>query len=1852
MKPLFDGLDNADKPTIQHFRVGHTGRDRASSAEVSLKATDLVRVQSDHGEIWLTAEDFLTWPEIRTLENRGDLPEIEWVPTSRDDGAFWKALTVVSGWLGRTLAKYGKGKAAQFLEKQVRAGNQLFRWLPGQGWHPIVSAPQANLEKPWLLFIHGTFSSNHGSYGALWNSLSLAKLATDYAGILAFQHRTVSESPIDNLSDLTPLLPSQAKLVVVGFSRGGLVTELLGRSALVARQGREEPGLRDQDIELLRRALIAESDRKTADDQAAKLRNVVRGLADKKIQLTLQIPVGAAVYGTTLTNTKISQQLTLWINLLQGVNLEAVMTPETSFAVRLLSSVAEEVLDISDLPGLQAMHPYGALVQFLRKFPSPVTTTALAAVADESGFRRPLAALINGIFGVPNDWVVDRASMVPDASAERWVGYQDVSEPKLYHLSYMSSTRVQQLLKKTLERAISAQMQPEQLVALAYEPAKQPLVHAPQRAPRPARADAPILFLLPGIMGTELHVGADRVWLDKLQLFLAGMDSLRLNPDQARPGRPLPEYDELSDFLGQHYRLVSFGYDWRKSVFESAVLLDQRVREEMERAPGRSVSFIAHSMGGLVVRAWMGLANSAWLELSKLPESRFLMLGTPTAGSHAMTKVLTGEERVLKLLAAGAASRRSLVEICAQYPGVLDLLPEFNSRQSPPDTYFRPDIWDQFKDVHGYSVPTATALQHAIASRDRLRRLKWPSQTYYVAGRSDRTPIDAEVKENWFGRRTIDFTYTAEGDGRVPWAPGIPSGVTAWYVDVVHGDLASKRELFSGYLDILQQGKTKADAFASQPIRLGSSRGTSLRLKENGGLAEQGSLVDDRALASAALGGMPLRQRTAGVQRVPRIRVIVSCADVASAVHPIMVGHYRSDGLHSAEKVLDQLLGGALQRSLDAGIHPQEIGEWRCFDVHRGQSNDKAVIIGLGEFGGLGINQLSRSLERAICGHIESNSQRGTGRPANLSTVLIGTGLGGIGVEPAVQALLEALLRASDRCMQAGIVSILPEQLEIVELYSDRAHLAYHVLNRLLSGSARLRQAFELAPHLRHRNTGRRRAYSDADLSWAQRIRIRGKGNLDGFPERLSFELYSVLAKVNVANVRLNIRLLDDLIRSSSTHGQNAARESVALYNALLPPEFKAARPSGERLLLIVDRKSATLPWELLRSELPSSGAQRSLGAQATPLSIAGGMIRQLSLPRAPECLSRVGDNTALIIADPSLGGGQSAFWKAEFGQLRAAHEEGALVANLLGLAGFQVTGPLQAQGQITTGLFSDRVKILHIAGHGVYNYGDTQLTGLVLADGCFSPADVRQLPSVPELVFVNCCHLGKMPGTDFPKLAANLAQAFIEIGVRAVVAAGWAVNDQAALRFAEVFYQNMLEGRMFIDSVREARVAVYDAFPWDNTWGAYQCYGSDSYTLQASTSKDTSLVRARADALAGSWRHFGSYLDIRRTLIEPAIHLAMRAQSGQLAGEHVDTVIEALRQQWIGTGRAEELNRIYGGGELALTRQLPEINPTKRSTIPVSIHRALARLCDSSGRNLEAAIHAAWAWLADQYGVNTRSLTRVLVGAGKGALDLIEHHGATAKKDCIAWLKASSVYAEQVDALPRTTKRLHTLSQFHARSALALLELGEKPDVVLPRLGAAITCFEETLQRRLAAAGDRPASGSMLALWCRQFSTLSGDTSRQRAIARSEITANALVMCRLVQGWMGGEGLSDPEQRAYLNTPWLELKSPLFWRVHARWQRKLLWTLIRSSSRDKVLKKSIKAPRGSDLVESYVRALIAALNRDPGHHYIGDVRYLLRFLLAFAKRGEHEAPIALVESALRNWNAAVLASERDTTLQ
>src|SRR4030095_15357286 len=134
----------------------------------------------------------------------------------------------------------------------------------------------------------------------------------------------------------------------------------------------------------------------------------------------------------------------------------------------------------------------------------------------------------------------------------------------------------------------------------------------------------------------------------------------------------------------------------------------------------------------------------------------------------------------------------------------------------------------------------------------------------------------------------------------------------------------------------------------------------------------------------------------------------------------------------------------------------------------------------------------------------------------------------------------------------------------------------------------------------------------------------------------------------------------------------------------------------------------------------------------------------------------------------------------------------------------------------------------------------------VVLSDGTFlGPREISNMRAVPELVFVNCCHLAARDNAQVlacgahgapARFAAGVAEALIKIGVRCVIAAGWAVDDVAASTFATAFYGALMRGERFIDAVAQAREDAWNT--GGNTWAAYQCYGDPDWRFIA-TARD-----------------------------------------------------------------------------------------------------------------------------------------------------------------------------------------------------------------------------------------------------------------------------------------------------------------------------------------------------------------------------------------------------------------------------
>lgn len=811
--------------------------------------------------------------------------------------------------------------------------------------------------------------------------------------------------------------------------------------------------------------------------------------------------------------------------------------------------------------------------------------------------------------------------------------------------------------------------------------------------------------------------------------------------------------------------------------------------------------------------------------------------------------------------------------------------------------------------------------------------------------------------------------------------------------------------------------------------------------------------LDHPATASARLAA-----RAGETDRAARwpVHVRIVHDDLANARAPVLVGHYDHDVIVAAERALDRHLAGRLSdlHRLDLYAGPLQTATVVLRDGDgsaAGGRHPGAIVAGLGGVGDLTPGRLTATLEQALAAYGEERldvaRRRRRGAPpaarrpavvrAPVSAVLVGSGEAGVTLADSLQALLRAVAAANARLARsraaapgdrvAGPIAFI-DRVDVLELYEDRAIEAVYALRAIARPDALSR--FVLADRLTHGRLGQTRARAGAAPAWWQRIRVTADDH-----GALSFEALTQLARAHAALTSTQRGLVDAFVDRATSRPTMDRSVGHTLFELLMPNDLKACAPDRRNLVLVLNAGAAALPWELLHDRHD---------AGAAPLSVNSGMVRQLLTGRRRDRVQRAAWPTALVIGNPLVR-------DPRFANLPGAAREAQAVAGQLARAGYEVralTGPAAHPQAVLSALHERPWRVVHLAAHGVFEHrpapDEPFVSGLVLDDGVLlSPADIEQMRVVPDLVFINGCHLGRMRITQpasnpFPRLAASLAAQFIEMGVRAVVAAGWAIDDRAARAFAAAFYAGMFGGRTFGDAVVAARQRLFRSYRDTAVWGAYQCYGDPGFSLapartparrerwaawseavrwidqvagEANQNGEPRRPAAIAEIEAGlaelppRWRAepvlvaasaiaFGTLGDHARAVAcRPAITRAERAEVSLETLERLAAFMIARSGELSRTpARSRRAATLLGEAE-TLLRALVAIGPTaRRSALLGELHRSRA-LMARDGRQRRRAIEAMAGAYADS----------VRIAAGHRGTDAEERNGHGGSADARA---------------------------------------------------------------------------------------------------------------------------------------------------------------------------------------------------------------------------------------------------------
>lgn len=964
-----------------------------------------------------------------------------------------------------------------------------------------------------------------------------------------------------------------------------------------------------------------------------------------------------------------------------------------------------------------------------------------------------------------------------------------------------------------------------------------------------------------GIMGADLTVDdgddQDLVWLSYGRLILGRVGQLRLAADGAAEadaslkvsatGLNEDAYARLLLWLRAHWRVEAFPYDWRKDIDTASHALAGLIKSKFADQP---VNLVAHSMGGLVCRNFIRLHPGIWKAMRDAEGNggRLIMLGTPNYGSFAITKAMTGEDTLVRLLAAVDLThdQNEIIEILNTFVGSYQLLPAPHKLPGSLQALYQRATWDRFP-LSEQHLKRAMAFHQDLETPVTID----PDRMTYIAGANQETLKDLKI----LGPGKFDYATTLDGDGRVPHDLGLLKGVPTYYVEESHGDLPGNEDVMTAIEDLLLRGKTsqlpdhppapravnraytKWRTQLEEEVLAGQLRTIAKQAQQRNATPAEIRFAE-RTIAQAVM-GMDRHKRALrkpdGSAQMPRpetiplaIRVILG--DITRVKAPlVVVGHYKGmlPVANRAEGQLDKALNSWISQATLHGMVGSDLGELFFIPVPKGAiAADAVVLAGMGDTGKFtreDLRYLFANLTLAV-------SARGD---KSFATVLIGTGVGNLSRDRAIRGMLDGVydalrrIKPSERVRELRLIEVNPDShREILQAFRRIQADAGFKLFTLSVAAAKLPRSPKRAGRAAEDGT----AELPSDPMPGVRIAIEREGDI------FRFSALTKEAVIPIREVAIQSRLADstsERLTLSETR-EEQERFGCLLYAYLIPQDFQRHIEDSDALTVLVDNRTASFPWEMTCFKGPGQtvcfGPHLKLTRQFRTL-----------LSSAPGIAPPVNNELrVLVIADPAP--------EPEF-QLPGAREEGQAVVHLLrdvqqrrkGRLHLEIVeriGALQCDPvELLALILNGGFDVIHFAGHGVFDQGRQDRSGWVFGKDCvLSPREIFRARSVPRLVFANACFssvVAKNVGlsaTAMNRDLAGLAEAFFERGIANYVGAGWPVEDQQAVEFARVFYVHAVErGLELGESLAEARKCIMHR---GTTWGAYQHYGQGNARL------------------------------------------------------------------------------------------------------------------------------------------------------------------------------------------------------------------------------------------------------------------------------------------------------------------------------------------------------------------------------------------------------------------------------------
>ncbi len=1243
------------------------------------------------------------------------------------------AIEVVTGVGKGKAADFVVTKAVQHVDDQVTAGlyalaRESLPKLKGTGT-PLVQAPAAQDGGPLLVFVHGTFSTTASSFGKLWSQhpQHVSALFTKYSGrVYGLEHPTLGVSPIHNALALARACPKGVRLHLVTHSRGGLVAEVLARICA-------NPKLSTEDL-----AFFKGAEYKAQRDALSSLADEVR---KRKIVVERIVRVACPARGTLLASKRLDAYLSVF-----KWTLELASIPVAPVLVEFLGEVAQRRADPEKIPGLAAQIPNSPLVRWLHAVDEAIPGDLRVVAGDIEGdsvtsWLKTLLA--DAFYWTDNDLVVQTRSMYGGAPRKAGATFVLDQGGKVSHFNYFSNERTAEAIVNAITQDTPAGFRV--IGPLSWSGESSTGVRGRKRGAddgKPA-SDKPAVFVLPGILGSNLKVKGKRIWLG--WRLINGLKQLDYTgrPDGVEPDGPIGmSYDDLGEYLAKTHEVIEFAFDWRRPIEEEARRLADAVEAALDAraANGMPVRLLAHSMGGVLARTMQLEKPKVWQRMMAHPEARLLMLGTPNGGSWAPMQVLSGDDTFGNLLVTFGApfqdgSARALM---ARFPGFIQLQAALLDNKLALDKHatwqaladedvkrVRENSWWHHEglqiEAYTWGVPPQDVLDQAVALRKRLdaqvsRDLPaFKDKLKLVVGKARFTPDGYEI-----GNEGLVYLDAADdGDGRVTAPSALLPGVRTWQLDCEHGTLPDKKSAFEAYLQLLEIGTTNLlTPLAEAPRARGAAAAQTAHVRSRPSRTRVTGPPPDNAHELLTLDS---QQPIAGpAARGAALQVTVINGDLRFIRQPLLIGHYRSLRLSGTEAVMNGLIGGAMEESLKIGLYPVPTGTHQVFvNTQADPDNpwqpprpEAVVVVGLGAEGELSPTDLVHTVRQATIAWARRMAETNADAPAlfEIAATLIGSGGTGITVGQSAQLVAQGVREADDRLREANENETKEREgdrkrpvrrwprvghLYLIELYLDRATEAwrslqvqntaapgrYAVTDVIRSGTGAMRRPLDAT-------------YRGVDYDFITAVTRSGPHD----DAMIAYTLDTKRARTEVRAQATQGPLLRELVASASNDQNTDRRIGRTLFQLLVPVEMEPFLGGTTEMVIELDSGTAGIPWELLDTDTGAGSRDRP------PWAIRAKLLRKLQTAEFRQnVVDADADASVLVIGEPKCD--------SQYPRLAGARNEANAVTERLKTLGAQQVKALISPDDpeqfgadaltVINALMERDWRIVHIAGHG-----------------------------------------------------------------------------------------------------------------------------------------------------------------------------------------------------------------------------------------------------------------------------------------------------------------------------------------------------------------------------------------------------------------------------------------------------------------------------------------------------------------------------------------------------------------------